>query len=87
MSDTLSLNVDDTSGLGNTAPSGSASALVLASCDAVPARPMQKPGRVILWQRYRERISYSSCNEDSASEMKQFDDHAMVHCFAAAEIQ
>jgi hypothetical protein len=48
---------------------------------------MQKPGRVILWQRYRERISYSSCNEDSASEMKQFDDHAMVHCFAAAEIQ
>jgi S-adenosylmethionine-diacylglycerol 3-amino-3-carboxypropyl transferase len=76
VSDTLSLNVDNTSGLGNTAPSGSTSALVLAGCDAVPARPMERPGRVILWHRYRERISYSSCNEDSASEVQVLNPHA-----------
>jgi S-adenosylmethionine-diacylglycerol 3-amino-3-carboxypropyl transferase len=76
VSDTLSLNVDDTSEPGDMAPSGSASALVLAGCDAVPPRPMEKPGRVILWHRYRERISYSSCNEDSGSEVQVLNPHA-----------
>jgi len=61
---------------GNPAPSGPSSALVLAGSGTVPARPVDKPGRVILWQRYRERISYSSCNEDSASEVEVLVPHA-----------
>ena len=61
---------------GNPAPSGPSSALVLAGSGTVSARPVDKPGRVILWQRYRERISYSSCNEDSASEVEVLVPHA-----------
>ena len=38
------------------------------------ARPLEK--RVIRWQRYRERISYSSCNEDSGSEVQVLVPHA-----------
>ena len=46
------------------------SPLFLGGARAVSPRPSEKTGRVISWQRYRERISYSSCNEDSGSEVQ-----------------
>ena len=42
----------------------------LGGSHATSPRPIEKPGRVISWHRYRERISYSSCNEDSSSEVQ-----------------
>ena len=74
MSENVALNVEDMPGLG--VPSGPPSALVPAGSGTVVARPIEKPGRVIRWQRYRQRISYSSCNEDSASEIEVLVPHA-----------
>ncbi|MGA7742540.1 MAG: DUF3419 family protein [Polyangia bacterium] len=71
MSEVVARNAEDTFD-----PSGPPLALVLAGPDTVAARPIEKPGRVIRWQRYRERISYSSCNEDSASEIEVLVPHA-----------
>jgi len=54
-----------------------ASALVpVPPGDAAAPRPWERPGRVIRWHRYRERISYSSCNEDSACEIEVLAPHA-----------
>ena len=55
---------------GGATPANPRSALVVGGSHAASARPAGKPGRGILWQRYRERISYSSCNEDSGSEVE-----------------
>ena len=76
MHDTDHLIVDATSTSAEGTPkayTGKAeppSGLFLGGYRAVSPRPTEKPGRVISWQRYRERISYSSCNEDSGSEVE-----------------
>ncbi|MGB8298845.1 MAG: DUF3419 family protein [Polyangia bacterium] len=76
MSEPVVLAAEDTAELpqdilairpGSAARPGSVSAV---------ARTKEKPGRVIRWQRYRERISYSSCNEDSGSEVRVLAPHA-----------
>jgi S-adenosylmethionine:diacylglycerol 3-amino-3-carboxypropyl transferase len=76
VSDPGSLIVDATSANARATPAahpGHAelpSTLRLVGSRAVSPRPSEKTGRGISWQRYRERISYSSCNEDSGSEVQ-----------------
>ena len=76
MSDPGSLIVDATSANARATPAAYPanaelpSTLRLVGSRAVSPRPSEKTGRGISWQRYRERISYSSCNEDSGSEVQ-----------------
>ena len=85
MSKTVALDTEETPALlqvrpeawpGQPGAQGPPSALVAVGADAVSPRPIEKPGRGILWHRYRDRISYSSCNEDSGSEVEVLIPHA-----------
>ena len=68
MSETVRPALEDTP--AEVTPAGQLPALTAVDCDTIPARPVEKAGRVIRWHRYRNRISYSSCNEDSGSEVE-----------------
>ena len=77
VSETIPPTIEDTTGTPQAtfaacpaSATPSSSALVEVDGHAVSPRPVEKPGRVIRWHRYRDRISYSSCNEDSGSEIK-----------------
>jgi S-adenosylmethionine-diacylglycerol 3-amino-3-carboxypropyl transferase len=85
VSKTVALDTEETPALPQVRPEawpgqpgaqGPPSALVAVGSDAVSPRPIEKPGRGILWHRYRDRISYSSCNEDSGSEVQVLIPHA-----------
>jgi S-adenosylmethionine-diacylglycerol 3-amino-3-carboxypropyl transferase len=66
--DTGRLIIDAASTAARIASESYPSALLLGGSRAISPRASEK--RVISWQRYRERISYSSCNEDSGSEVQ-----------------